>query len=53
MIAGIFVVLAIVLTGCGGGGGDGGYGGGGTTPISTVQVVACPASGTTDVQIVN
>ena len=50
-IAGIFVVLAIVLTSCGGGG----YGGGGGTPAATntVQVVPCPASGTTDVTIVN
>jgi plastocyanin len=53
VFAGIFVVLAIVLYGCGGGGGGGGYGGGGTPPSSTVQVVACPASGTIDVNIVS
>jgi plastocyanin len=53
MIAGIFVVLAIVLIGCGGGGGSSYGGGGTTTTTTTVQAVACPASGTTDVAIVN
>ncbi len=56
MMAGIIIVLASALYSCGGGGG-GGYGGGGTTssppPVSTVQVVPCPASGTTDVSIVS
>jgi plastocyanin len=54
VIAGIFVVLSVVLIGCGGGGGGGGYGGGGGgTTTSTVQAIACPASGTTDVSIVS
>ncbi len=55
VMAGIIIVLASALYSCGGGGG--GYGGGGTTssppPVSTVQVVACPANGTTDVSIVS
>jgi plastocyanin len=51
MIAGIFVVLAIVLTGCGGGGG---YSSSAPPPaMSTVQMVTCPASGTMDVSIVS
>lgn len=53
--AGLSVVFVIALYNCGGGGG-GGYGGGSATPpmtTSTVQVVACPASGTTDVSIVS
>jgi plastocyanin len=48
VIAGIFVVLALVLYGCGGGG----YGGGGTAPASTVLLVTCP-TGTADVSIVS
>jgi len=51
-IAGFFIVLAGLLYSCGGGGG--GYGGGGgTPPTSTVQVVACPVGGTTDVSIIS
>jgi len=55
--AGLLSLLALVFTSCGGGGGGGGYGYGGTgTPApaasSTVQLVACPDSGTTDVSIV-
>lgn len=54
MIAGLFFVLAVVLYSCGGGGGGSSYGGGGGTPAATVQVVACPASGTTtDISIVS
>ena len=51
MLAGLFVVLAVVLNSCGGGG----YGGGGGTAmtIATVQVVACPVGGTTDISIVD
>ena len=51
MLAGLFVVLAVVLTSCGGSG----YGGGGgyTTTQDTVQVVTCPVSGTTDISIEN
>jgi plastocyanin len=50
MLAGFFVVLAVVLAGCGGSG----YGGGGTTMATvTVQVVACPVGGTTDISIEN
>ncbi len=50
IMAGIIIVLASALYSCGGGGG-----GSMTTPppASTVQVVACPASGTTDVSIVS
>ncbi len=55
LMAGIIIALASVLYNCGGGGG--GYGGGGSTssppPVSTVQVVPCPANGTTDVSIVS
>ena len=56
VIAGIFVVPAVLLYSCGGGGGLGySSGGGGGTPLpmatGTVQVVACP--GTTAVSIVN
>jgi plastocyanin len=53
-IAGAFIVLAAMLYSCGGGGG--GYGsssGMPPAPITTVQAVACPASGTTDVSIVS
>lgn len=55
VFAGMLVVLAIVLYGCGGGGG-GGYGGGSTTPVtaSTVEVVACSTATTpTTVSIVS
>lgn len=48
MIAGLFVVLTVVLYSCGGG-----YGGGTTPATATVQVVACPVSGTTDISIVS
>ncbi len=51
IVAGIIIVLASALYSCGGGGG-----GSMTTtppPDSTVQLVACPASGTTDVSIVS
>jgi len=51
-IAGFVVALAVLLYSCGGGGG-GGYGGGGTPPTSTVQVVACPVGGTTDISIIS
>jgi len=50
MMVGIFLVLAIALYGCGGGGG---YGSGGTGTVSTVTLVACPVSGTTDISIVS
>lgn len=50
IIAGISALLSFILTSCGGGG----YGSGGAAMIpSTVQVVACPVSGTTDISIVN
>lgn len=55
MMAGVIIVLTSALYTCGGGGG-GGYGGGGGNPpppASTVQVVTCPANGTTDVSIVS
>ena len=50
-VAGLFFVLAVVLYSCGGSG----YGGGGGTTMTTatVQVVACPVSGTTDISIEN
>lgn len=50
MVLGLFLVMSIALYSCGGGG-DGG--GGGTPPTSTVTVVTCPVSGTTDISIVN
>ncbi len=57
MTAGTFIVLAAMLYSCGGGGGGvGGYGSSSSAPpaaASTVQLVACPASGTTDVSIVS
>ncbi len=60
MTAGTFIILAIMLYSCGGGGGygsGGGYGappmGMGPTATGTVQVVACPVNGTTDVSIVS
>ncbi len=53
-------MLAVLLVSCGGGGGGGSlYGGGGSgsstapSPYSTVQVVACPVSGTSDISIVS
>ncbi len=49
MILGLF--LATALFSCGGGGG-GGYGGG-TPATSTVTVVACPVSDTTNIAIVD
>jgi len=53
-IAGLLSVLAVVLYSCGGDGSSGGYGygGAGMPAASTVQFVACPATGTTDVAIV-
>jgi len=52
--AGLLVVLAVVLSNCGGGGSGLSYSyGGGTPASSTVQVVACPAGGTTDISIVD
>jgi len=58
--AGTFLVLATILYSCGGGGagyGSTSYGappmGGGPVATGTVQVVACPANGTTDVSIVS
>ncbi len=50
MVLGLFLVMSIALYNCGGGGGGGG---GGTPPTSTVTVVTCPVSGTTDISIVN
>jgi plastocyanin len=49
------VIVAVLLSNCGGGGSSSsGYGdGGGTTTASTVQVVACQGTGTTDVSIVS
>lgn len=49
---GSLVVLSVMVVSCGGGGS---LYGGGSAPMtqSTVHVVACPASGTTDVSIVN
>ncbi len=55
MTAGAFIVLAVILSSCGGGGGGGGYGSSPAppAPVSTVQMVACPSSGTTNVSIVS
>jgi plastocyanin len=60
-MGGMFAILAIVLISCGGGGSmnSSGFSGttsgsGGTTMMaSTVAVVPCPTSGTTDVSIVS
>jgi len=55
--AGFFIILAFLLYSCGGSGSSSSYGGSnGTTTTATtptVQVVTCPASGTTDVSIVS
>lgn len=53
MLAVLFFVMAVALNSCGGGGSSYGGGGGGTPATSTVQVVACPAGGTTDIIIGN
>ena len=50
-IAGFVAVLALLLYSCGGGG-SGYGGGGGTSATSTVQVMACPVGGTTDISII-
>ncbi len=51
----MLAAVALVLTSCGGGGSQG-YGSSGsttTTAASTVQLVTCPASGTSNVSIVS
>ncbi|MDA8098321.1 MAG: cupredoxin domain-containing protein [Nitrospiraceae bacterium] len=55
-LTGVPVLLAAFLYSCGGGGGGGAYSYGGSSspaPPSTVQLVSCPPSGTTDVSIVS
>lgn len=49
--AGLIMLLALVLNGCGGG--DGSTYDGSNNTSSTVKTVTCPASGTTDVAIEN
>ena len=58
--ASMLLVLAAVFYSCGGGGGGSSYGSSSTTPpptsptaTSTVEVVSCPASGTTAVSVQN
>jgi len=53
-ISGLLAVLAVVLYSCGGDGSSGGYGYGGTgmPATATVQLVACPVGGATEVSIV-
>jgi plastocyanin len=55
-LAGMFIILALTMYSCGGGGVGASYGGSSSTPpvvASTVELVPCPASGTTDVSIVS
>jgi len=47
LIAGFLVILPVLLNSCGGGGG----GSSGDTTASSVQVVSCPTSSTTNVAI--
>ena len=48
----VSIVLAATLSSCGGSSYSSG-GGGSPVPTATVQVVACPVGGTTDISIVN